>query len=587
MSQSPWIGKTLGGRYEIVEAIGKGGQGALFKAKQKGLERDVAVKLIRLKWEDNEEALKRFEREAKVIAKLNHPNVIQIFDFDRSDDGTCFIVMELVEGQSLHQVLNTKNLDWNQSAEIVRQVAQGLGKVHNAGIVHRDIKPANIMLAPSDNGAVAKVLDFGIALTNDPNEGAMTETGIIVGTPGYLAPELTRTGKGDGRADLYSLGVVWFEMLTKKLPITGETPMEIVFKTASQDIAPLTTLAPALAGHPYEPVLYRLLSRDPLQRFANADEVVAAIDAVRRGEQVTAPVPNVAAAAPVSLVAEPPITPSAGPVTNPTPGTAAIEAPIQTPVQTVVVQNKNAIGPIGIVLGIALVAVLIGGAFLFGRERQNKEVIVEKRVEVPVEKIVERVIERPVVAAAKAEPVEAPAPVAKLAAKAKPLATRATKKERVAALSTNKTKKLTPTKSKVLSDKSAASQPVKSSEPKKVSKYTSALLQSVIKKNLGTSDSCQNTVLQSPGNGVVVFDHCPTFDSIAGSQLVNLEISPAGKVVSASFKNRKLNSDKLGKCALKDLRGFEFPPFEGSANKVIGQRLQFNTCTIIDGDCVR
>jgi len=601
MANESWIGRVLGGKYTISAELGKGGQGALYIASQKGLDRNVAVKVIRLNLEESEEASARFEREARVIARLNHPNVVQIFDFDRTDDGAFYIVMELVKGESLHRFLNTRNLGWEESAKIVRQIALGLQKVHEAGIVHRDIKPGNIMLTPAEGGAQAKLLDFGIALTTDPGEGAMTQTGIVVGTPGYLAPELTSTGRGDGRADLFSLGVVWFEMLTKVLPVKGDTPMAVVYKTASEDIPPLEILAPELAGHPFEPVLYRMLARDPAQRFGSAKSLVNAIDAVLRGESfptlsdsvlddavetpATTEVPNKGGAQNISALSQGGL--NTDNIAN------DVSLPSNTPVQTVVVRTKGPLGPVGIFFGIALVVALVGIAFMFGRDRSLDGDDDTRALTLTAENTPAQNDKKPESVLADALQLKAEA----LAEKEQALA------EKAAALkkAQNKVAKILPEKSnpKKRRTKTSIERTIKKGEspedssadgldksakgPDEKTILTSDDIDKAIAKNFGLSTKCRNTKIRPAASGILI-DHCPTYKSVNGPRRVKFKIAPSGEVISVAF-NKKV-TEPIGDCTLASLKSFRFPSFKSDEAMTMSQSIRFKECTIINGDCV-
>src|SRR5678815_4046246 len=219
------------GHYEILSAIGKGGMGEVWKARDTRLGRDVAIKTLSVDVERQPDWLSRFEREAKVLASLNHPNIAAIHGFDH-DQGLHFLVLELVPGDTLADRLHQGPLQVEEALTIARQVADALDAAHERGVIHRDLKPANIKI--TDEGVV-KVLDFGLARSlwadntgtgssgdNTPTMSLQTREGAILGTPAYMAPEQARGKRVDKRADIWAFGVVLYEMLTGSKPFVGE-----------------------------------------------------------------------------------------------------------------------------------------------------------------------------------------------------------------------------------------------------------------------------------------------------------------------------------------------------------------------------
>ncbi|MBW2459851.1 MAG: serine/threonine protein kinase, partial [Deltaproteobacteria bacterium] len=217
----------------LVRLIGEGAMGSVWAADHLTLDTKVAIKFIATDHrEKNREAvLARFEREAKAAAQIKSPHVVHMYDHGVMDDGTPYIVMEMMEGESLGtRIRRSKPLEVAEVAQVVAQVAKALSKAHELGIVHRDIKPDNIFLAPSDDELFVKVLDFGIAKsTTDPNE-AVTTTGALLGTPLYMSPELVQSSREATHfADLWALAVVAYEALTGKPPLAGETVGKLFF----------------------------------------------------------------------------------------------------------------------------------------------------------------------------------------------------------------------------------------------------------------------------------------------------------------------------------------------------------------------
>src|SRR5215470_5675139 len=222
------------GRYEIIGELGRGAMGVVYKANDPTIGRTVALKTMRLDANglDSGELLRRFQNEARAAGLLNHPNIVTIYDAGEQD-GMFYIAMEFIEGTTLQALLAEKHLlPSDEAVQIAREICQGLAYAHCNGIVHRDVKPANIMITAQ--GAV-KIMDFGIAKAG----GSMTSTGQILGTPNYMAPEQVKGRPPDGRSDLFSLGVVLYEMLTGEKPFAGQNVTTIIYKIVNEKpIAP-------------------------------------------------------------------------------------------------------------------------------------------------------------------------------------------------------------------------------------------------------------------------------------------------------------------------------------------------------------
>jgi serine/threonine-protein kinase len=238
---------TLDGRYAVVDRIASGGMGEVFRARDTVLARDVAIKVLHRSLAGDQAFVDRFRTEARAAAGLSHANIVAVFDWG-SVDGIYYMVMEYVRGQSLRALLNREGrLEPAQAAEVVRQTLLALGHAHDQGIVHRDIKPENILVT---TGGVVKVADFGLARAYA--EGHQTQAGTVTGTVQYLAPEQIRGEPADPRSDLYSLGIVTYELLTGKLPFTGETAMSIAYKHLSGRVprpsATVPSIPPELDG---------------------------------------------------------------------------------------------------------------------------------------------------------------------------------------------------------------------------------------------------------------------------------------------------------------------------------------------------
>jgi serine/threonine protein kinase len=266
----PLIGQTLRGTYRILSALDQGGMGLVFEAEHTRLRRRVAVKVLARHLTSDTQALARFNREAEIISQLEHPHIVQILDFDTTDQGEPYIVMELLKGESLSERLERDGcLPVADSARIVQQVASALFAAHQASIVHRDLKPANIFLMTMPGqGEVVKLLDFGISKRVGVGRSLTGEFDVL-GTPDYMAPEqaLGRTASVDHRGDQYALTVIAFEMLSGQTPFSGSDVMDVLQKVVTAPAPPIERFAPhvsPLVGV----VLKRGLDKDPAARYS-------------------------------------------------------------------------------------------------------------------------------------------------------------------------------------------------------------------------------------------------------------------------------------------------------------------------------
>jgi len=267
--------------YRITGKLGSGGMGIVYEAEDVRLPRKVALKFLPEEYADDPDAERRFQREADTIAQLNHPNICTIYEIDRVE-GRAFIAMECVEGINLKTYMSRNQLSTAAIVEIAMQIAAALGSAHAKGIVHRDIKPGNIVV--SAEGQV-KVLDFGLArrfMTPDTHELGLegsTIPGRPMGTANYMAPERILQLPLDPRSDLFSMGVVMFEMATGRLPFAGASPSETVANVLDKDPVPLTSLSPQ---HPksLEQVVQRLLAKKAGDRYPSANELNSALLAI-------------------------------------------------------------------------------------------------------------------------------------------------------------------------------------------------------------------------------------------------------------------------------------------------------------------
>ena len=326
------------GHYDIIAELGRGGMGVVYKGYEGSLNRYVAIKVLADSLAHDEAVKERFLREARSMAVLNDPHIIQIY-FIGDDEGQTYFVMEFVEGESLGSVLKREGLlHPDQAARIVYQTAMGLASAHDRGVIHRDIKPGNIMIGNRGN---VKIADFGIALSTQDFSKKLTSTGEFVGTPGYLSPEVCLGRPVDQRSDIFSLGIVLFEMLAGRMPFTDESPLGLMLEVVKAEIPDVCTL-----NHEVDPELSRILAhmitKDPHDRYQSCHELVA--DLARHpllaagGTLKLQTQPSAAAATvigmktPISgLGALPSTAPTPRPQLIPTPATSGRAQPLYTP----------------------------------------------------------------------------------------------------------------------------------------------------------------------------------------------------------------------------------------------------------------
>ena len=277
------VGRSLG-RYSITGVLGEGGMGVVFKARDTRLKRDVAVKVIKGAAAEDRHRVERFKREARAVAQLSHPNILEIFDFG-FDEGVFFAVMELLEGHSLQERMREGRLPVRDAITIARQTAEGLNAAHGKGIVHRDIKPENIFITGDRR---IKILDFGLAHLKGAIEpigaksgatATLTESGAVVGTPRFMSPEQIRGLDVDGTSDLFSLGCVTYQMIAGKHPFQRDTGADTIAAILNEDPEPMgvhrSGISPAL-----EDLVLRCLDKNPEERFHSAHDLGCALQAV-------------------------------------------------------------------------------------------------------------------------------------------------------------------------------------------------------------------------------------------------------------------------------------------------------------------
>ncbi|MBP1627927.1 MAG: hypothetical protein H6Q00_2402 [Holophagaceae bacterium] len=265
------------GKYEILRSLGNGAMGEVYLAHHPVIGREVAIKTILPGVARGDDAEARFRREATAAGKLNHPNLVTIYDFDK-DQGVLYLVMEYVKGEDLEDLIRNRSLSQSQFLEVLAQVCDGLGYAHRNGIIHRDIKPANVRVMQDGKRLQAKVMDFGIARMEDSN---MTSTGIVMGTVSYMAPEYIQSGKASNLTDLFAVGVMLYECITGIKPFPGDNTTTVLFKIVSENPKPVDLEAIQGISPSVRDILDRALSKEPGRRYQSAEELAKALRACK------------------------------------------------------------------------------------------------------------------------------------------------------------------------------------------------------------------------------------------------------------------------------------------------------------------
>ncbi len=305
--EDPLIGQTLAGKYLIESLIKHGGMGAVYRGKHVLMEKTVAVKVLRPSLAVDDEVVARFSREAKAASRISHPHAVNVTDFGEDENGVVFLVMEYLDGRTLKEIIKAEGpMALDRVVEIVRQVAGALDAAHQQGVIHRDLKSDNIMLSQTNGGEWAKVLDFGIAKIQQPHgtpDADITAANLVVGTPQYMSPEqCAQLGPLDARSDIYSFGIILYEMLAGRVPFTGESPTVIMMKQV-QDAPPSILEARPNLSVAVATVVMRALAKQPSDRFQSAGEFATALAEASAGAEA-APIfaaPETSANAPVEF----------------------------------------------------------------------------------------------------------------------------------------------------------------------------------------------------------------------------------------------------------------------------------------------
>ena len=328
------VAQVFANRYEIVREIARGGMANVYLARDTKLDRAVAVKVLSAELSRDPSFVERFRLEAQAAANLNHPNIVSVYDWGQEQD-TSFIVMEYVDGRTLRDLMRADRLVAPaQVADIGADIAAALASANRNGVVHRDVKPGNVLITPAGQ---VKVTDFGIARADGASDG-LTRTGAVMGTATYFSPEQAQGLPVDGRSDVYSLGVVLFEMLTGVAPFTGDNPVAVAYQHVRE---PVPRVSERVAGIPPEldQIIFTCLAKDPIDRYQTADDLRADLLRFRSGQTlIGAPATAMVASVPDATRTMAAMPPAAGP--------------------TVIPPRKQSKGPL--IAVIALLVVLIG-----------------------------------------------------------------------------------------------------------------------------------------------------------------------------------------------------------------------------------
>ena len=371
--QDPFIGRdVLNGQFQILQKIGSGGMGSVYKALQPAMNRMVAIKILHPKLASRKDLVSRFRREARAMSHLTHPNTVKVYLYGELEDGSLYIVMEYLEGKNLNQTVRTEGpMTIERGLPILIQACNALDEAHRAGIIHRDLKPENIFVTTQGGMKdFAKVLDFGLAKVTEremrPGSIILTQEGMVFGTPEFMSPEQAQGKSLTPGSDIYSLAVILYEVLTGKLPFDAKNPMEYIQLHVTTKPKPINERVP---GRTFPPLLWSVLSKalekKSEDRYQSASEFAHALQAVLAGATEVGPFID---------PAHPPAHPSGGAIPTPlgapaqvmpraAPPQAGPAIPVPTRSSPMPRMQTSTKPPIGLLVGIAL-AFLVVGAIL-------------------------------------------------------------------------------------------------------------------------------------------------------------------------------------------------------------------------------
>ena len=597
------IGRILDGKVRLDRLLGRGGMGDVYQGTHLSLGRQVAVKVIRddMLWHPS--GRERFQREAQVAARVSQSTdrIAQVFDFG-TDDGApgvapvTYLVMEFVEGESLQHLSEQLGpLHWRTTLGMVHDVAEALSAAHAAGIVHRDLKPDNLQLLPPDEQQRrrVKVLDFGIARAAVVDDAearkGLTAPGIVLGTPGYVAPEVMQGAAADGRADLFGVGAIWVRLLTGHDLYDGDSPRAVMLRQAAG--VPDVSAELHTRGVPDDVihVVAQLLHPDPEARVASADHLAQAVHQLAQNarQQASAPTPQppqLSWSVPTSTSMAPAGTPAtrSAPLPQAQPMTSTMpQVQLMTTSQPATPSSPN---PWAMAF-VALLTVVVGtGAYILGQQHQ----------EAPPPQVIIRKLPEAATSPTFPTPTTTPPPAIAAAAAAP-----AVDKQPPARRKRRSTTKTAPPKKSTSTPKVATKAPTKNDDvaahvdnDAKMSmaapppKLTSKVVKDIFRRHLGKASSCRNTNIKFSQSGPgLLIDHCPSYKSHDRAQKLTLTLDPSGKVTRAQFANAGVQRSDIGQCVIESLQAWTFPAFDGGPVDVT-QRVEFEACVPINGVCV-
>jgi tRNA A-37 threonylcarbamoyl transferase component Bud32 len=295
-ASDPLVGSTVAGRYKVIKLLGEGGMGQVYLAEHTAIEKRIALKVLRAEYAHKGDIVTRFQQEAISASRIKHPNVLDVFDFGQLENGCFYLAMEFLDGNDLADELQrARVLTAPRALPIAMQICRALQAAHGKGVVHRDLKPENVFLQRTADGEeIVKIVDFGIAQLKPTNEEAqaqstkhrkLTKTGMIFGTPEYMAPEQASGKHADLRCDIYALGIILYELFTGTVPFTGETFLGVLTRHLNEVPPPMRTVFPDLQiSGELEQVIMRTLAKDPVQRFQSMNELASALVSTPEGQ---------------------------------------------------------------------------------------------------------------------------------------------------------------------------------------------------------------------------------------------------------------------------------------------------------------
>ncbi len=382
--QDPFIGRDiLDGQFQILQKVGSGGMGAVYKALQPSMNRMVGIKILHPKLANRKDLVSRFRREARAMSHLTHPNTVKVFLYGELDDGSLYIVMEFLEGKNLNQMVRSEGaFPWERALPILIQACGALDEAHKMGIVHRDLKPENVFLCQQGGMKdYAKVLDFGLAKVTEremrPGSIILTQEGMVFGTPEFMSPEQAQGKVLTASSDIYSLAVILYEVLTTKLPFEAKTAMDYIQAHVTARPIPIAERTGKQFPPLLWPVIARALAKEPEDRYASAADFATAMQAVLAG---ATELPASLGTAPIPALPPPPVfTSPVPPKSSSTPVRDAMstkpegkkprsppgqaQTPAQTPLpsaQAVLSRPAERGTPIGLLVGVAAACLVLG-----------------------------------------------------------------------------------------------------------------------------------------------------------------------------------------------------------------------------------